>query len=236
MPVTKPNYVAPFLNRLNPQEEHNAGGDCINPKCDYVFTDEDKKNIQLDWGYFQCPKCGQQYNYYDAEEAKQDGGPGGWTRAGLSMDLMGSIGESVVERLVTIPTLGQIVWVSQDKHSPLDMIAGTSGIEIKTNHSEAQPRFKLGGQMERAMKYQECKKQGVTPALIGVRLNFYRDVADIFVRPDGMIDTWIGNPRMPHVAKVDFTDLNPYKHPHEVPPPNMLPQDDSTPAQDGIPF
>jgi hypothetical protein len=52
-----------------------------------------------------------------------------------------------------------------------------------------------------------------------------------------MTDTWIGNPQMQHVAKVDFKNLNPYKDPYEVPPSNMLPDDDSTPGpDDDIPF
>jgi hypothetical protein len=68
-----------------------------------------------------------------------------------------------------------------------------------------------------------------------VRLNFYTDKADIFFR-EGLTDTWIGNAQLMHVATVDFTNLNPFKNPSDVPPASELPDDDSTPPVDDIPF
>lgn len=213
-----------FFNSLYPNEEHNAGGDCINPKCDYVFTDQDMNEMERDGGWFTCPNCGWTYNYY-AEERRN--------KVGLTGRQMGNIGEEIVERLGTIPSLGQITWVSPDYHFPIDMIAGDFGVEVKTNHSEAQPRFKLGGgnnpggtPATRAGKLQYCESEGLRPALVGVRLNFYTDKADIFVRPDSFSDTWIGAAALQHVSTVDFTDLNPFKRPEDVPPANELPDDD----------
>lgn len=218
-----------YFNNLHPDEVHGLGGDCINPKCDYIFTPADIDEMERDGGWFTCPQCGMTYNYL-AEERHN--------KVGLTPMQMGNIGETVVERLGTIPLLGKITWVSPDYNFPIDMIAGDFGVEVKTNHSEAQPRFKLGGgnnpggtQVTRAGKLKYCETEGLRPALVGARLNFYTDKADIFVRPDSFSDTWIGSAALQHVATVDFTDLNPFKSPEDVPPPNELPEDD-----DNIPF
>lgn len=215
-----------FLNGLYPNEQHTAGGDCINPKCDYTFTPEDEQMIHGDEGWFTCPKCGKTYNYYTDSSS-----PGGVTRAGLTMTQLGNIGETIVANLQTIPSLGPITWTSSEYKFPIDMIAGQYGCEIKTNHSESQARFKISGSAENAQKkLQYCKDNNLVPALVGVRLNFYTDKADVFTRPGSFTDTWIGAPTLLHVATVDFTSLNPYKHPEDVPPPQDLPADDSTPA------
>lgn len=218
-----------FFNQLHPDETHGAGGDCINPKCDYIFTDQDMNEMEQHGGWFTCPQCDWTYNYF-AEERRN--------KVGLLPTEMGDIGEEVVQRMKYIPLLGEITWASPEKNFPIDLIAGDFGVEVKTNHSEAQPRFKLGGgnnpggtSVTRSGKLKYCETEGLRPALVGVRLNFYTDKADIFVRPDSFSDTWIGAAALQHVATVDFTDLNPFKHPEDVPPPSELPDDD-----EGIPF
>lgn len=220
-----------FMKGLYPDEQHGAGGDCDNPKCDYVFTPQDIAQMEKDGGWFTCPQCDHTYNYLDTEQRR--------TRIGLTPTQMGDIGEKVVSGMKTIPTLGPITWTSPDYNFPIDMIAGDFGCEIKTNHSESQPRFKLGGgnnpggtKATLAGKLKYCQSEGLRPALIGVRLNFYTDKADVFVRPDSFTDTWIGNPTLQHVATVDFTSLNPFKHPEDVPSPSELPQD----SDSDIPF
>jgi hypothetical protein len=228
-----PQYVQPYLQTLNPNEIHNAGGHCFNPKCDYVFTPEDEKEIQAMDGWFTCPKCDSTYNVYT--QGNRDS-PGGFTHSGLTMSEMGQIGETIINRMVNIPGVGTVTWWGQGLQGSLDFVIGVYGVELKTNHSEAQPRFKLGGAYEVAQKKKAAIDAGLTPAMIGVRLNFYTDNADIFFRP-AMIDTWIGNPLLQHIAKVDFTEFNPYKHPEDVPTARSLPDDDSTPAPDSdIPF
>lgn len=211
-----------YLQSIYPQEVHGLAGHCVNPKCDYNFTPADQQEIEQDGGWFTCPKCGTIQNVYSAEKLN---------RVGLTPDQMGQIGEDIISRLHTIPLLGEITWESNQKNFPIDAIAGDYGVEIKTNHSESQPRFKLGGSMPgggrqgtQKGKLQYCEMEGLRPALVGVRLNFYSDKADIFVRPDSFTDTWIGAPQLHHVATVDFTDLNPFKHPEDVP--QNLPDDD----------
>lgn len=76
-----------------------------------------------------------------------------------------------------------------------------------------------------------CLQNNLVPALVGVRLNFYTDKADIFFR-EGLTDTWIGNKLLQHISTEDFSDLNPFKTPQDVPPSSELPEDDETP----IPF
>lgn len=233
--ATQPKYVSPYLRTLNPNEIHNLGGHCINPKCDYVFTPEDEKEIEAMGGWFTCPKCDWTYNFYTQGDKFQ---PGGFTHSGLTMTEMGNIGEGIINRMQNIPGVGTVTWWGGGAVGVLDFIIGPYGVEVKTNHSEATPRFKLGGGFERRQKIEQAESRGLTPALIGVRLNFYSDKADIFFRPQ-LTDTWIGNPQLQHVAKVDFTEFNPFKHPEDVPPTTSLPDDDSTPSQEpdsDIPF
>ena len=231
--LSTPLYTPTYLDALNPNEQHNAGGDCINPKCQYEFTAEDKDDINRSRGWFTCPRCDHTYNYFSETANKSN--PGGMTRAGLTMKEVGDMGEQVVTRLGTVPGVGEVTWVSPDYKSPIDAIIGGYACEIKTNHSESSPRFKLGGSHEVLEKKIKAEELGLPPALIGVRLNFYSDKADIFFRPQ-LTDTWIGNPQMDHVAKVDFSDLNPFKNPSEVPAPQFLPDDDETEPHDEFPF
>lgn len=220
-----------FFNGLHPNEVHGLPGDCINPKCDYIFNQEDISEMERDSGWFTCPQCDWTYNYLNEDRQR--------TRVGLTPKAMGDIGQEVVGRMKVIPLLGEITWTSNSYHFPIDAIAGEFGIEIKTNHSESQPRFKLGGGNNPGGtaatlkgKLQYCQSEGLRPALVGVRLNFYTDKADIFVRPDSFTDTWIGSSTINHVATVDFTDLNPFKHPEDVPAPQDLPED----SDSDIPF
>jgi hypothetical protein len=221
-----------WLNQLYPAEVHSVGGDCVNPKCDYEFTAEDEAEMARDGGWFTCPNCDLTYNYLDEEPGVR------YNRVGMSPTEMGNLGEKVVEGMGTIPFLGPITMTSALNNFPIDLIAGEFGVEVKTNHSESQPRFKLGGgayginptgkkPMQEKANY--CFQNGLRPALCGVRLNFYTNKADIFVRPDSFTDTWIGATALQHAATVDFTALNPYKNPHDVPPPNELPYDDDIP-------
>lgn len=228
---TRKNYnlinAQKWLNQMYPAEVHGLGGDCINPKCDYEFTAQDEAVMAQDSGWFTCPQCDQTYNYLDTEVRHN--------KVGMTPMEMGNIGEKIVEQMGTIPLLGPITWVSNEYTSPLDMIAGPYGVEIKTNHSEAQPRFKLGGgayskylnKNPLKEKTEYCFQNGLQPALLGVRLNFYYDTADIFVRLNSFTDTWISNAELEHVATLDFSDLNPYKRPEDVPPPSEMPEDDS---------
>jgi hypothetical protein len=219
-----------FYNNLYPNEQHNAGGDCMNPRCDYKFTPQDWQDVEMSSGWFTCPKCHYTYNYLDPTYGVW-GKPGGRSRAGLTMSQMGNIGEDVIQSMGSVQTLGKVITIFPNYNNPIDAIIGPYGVEIKTNHSEAQPRFKItgtlsGGGTTRENKIRYCEEQGLQPALVGVRLNFYTSKADIFARP-GLVDTWIGNPAMPHVATVDFSNLNPFPHPGDVPPPAEMPTDDS---------
>lgn len=216
---SEPSYVQPYLQRLNPDEVHGAGGDCKNPYCNYQFTADDRKEIYHNEGYFTCPKCDMTFDYNTS--------PGDHlvTRLGLTPTQMGDIGEDIVDNMVNIPGVGPVVWRHDTPQSPLDFVIGQYGVEVKTNHSEAQPRFKLGGSYERGQKIQKAMEMGLTPALIGVRLNFYRDKADLFFRPQ-MSDTWIGQSGLEHIGQVDFSDLNPFRRPEDVPPASDLPDDD----------
>jgi hypothetical protein len=229
-----------FFNQLYPDEPHNVGGDCMNPKCDYKFTPEDFQEMETYSGWFTCPQCGWTYNYL----AYGNDRPGGYTRSGLTMTQMGSIGENIVVGMGSIPGVGQILEITDTYQHPLDAIVGPYGCEIKTNHSEAQPRFKIGGEpvmyngqrvSARQAKIMYCHDNNLIPALIGVRLNFYTDKADVFFR-QGMSDTWIGGGQIQHVGTVDFRNLNPFPDPTDVPPPSQLPEDDTTPSDADIPF
>jgi len=230
-----------FMDQIYPDEIHNAGGDCINPQCNYSFTQGDEDTITNQSGWFDCPQCDYHYNYLDPSYGEY-GKPGGRSRSGLTNTEMGDIGERIVERMGTVPGVGQVIEMTDDYKHPIDAIVGHYGVEIKTNHSEAQPRFKITGRVyykgiflpARKAKILYCQENKLQPGLIGVRLNFYTNKADVFFRP-GMTDTWIGNPSLQHIGTIDFRDINPFPHPEDVPPAAQLPQDDSDPDSD-IPF
>jgi len=224
------------LRALRPAEEiHNIDPDahCVNPKCNHYFTPQDEQEMQEQNGWLTCPQCGYEHNYFEAASRQFGFLPGGNTRAQLTLDEMGSLGEQIVLSMGELPGIGRVMPVGTELRVagatfPIDaLIQGNDGMnygaEIKTNHSEAQARFKIGGKVERAAKINYCYANGLAPALVGVRLNFFDDLADIFFRP-GLTDTWIGNRQMQHVAQVNFAHLNPFKTPeqkeelHQTPP------------------
>lgn len=219
--AAEPAYVQPYLDSLNPKEIHGMGGDCKNPYCDYKFTPDDKKDMVWSGGWFTCPQCDMSLNY--SGNLGQDK----VTRTGLTPTQMGDIGEAIIEEMANIPGVGPVVRKHEQPQDPLDFIIGDYGIDVKTNHSEAQPRFKIGGAHERAQKLHRAMELGITPGLIGVRLNFYHNNADIFFRPQ-MSDTWIGQEGLTHIGKIPFHHLNPFKDPSKVPAVDQLPDDDTT--------
>jgi hypothetical protein len=220
-----------YMKGIYPNEIHNAGGDCPNPKCNYVFTPEDREEIDQEQGWFTCPQCHMTYNLFEIGAA----GQGGYTRAQiLTMTQMGQIGEQVIQQMGSIPNVGKVLenYGVEVYNNPIDFHIGPYGCEVKTIHSEATPRFKLtgGGARSRQDAIQAavsfCNHKGLIPALVGVRLNFYTDVADIFFR-QGLKDTWIGDSN--HVGSTNFANLNPFKDPSTVPTPSELPNDDDIP-------
>jgi hypothetical protein len=230
-----------FMQKVHPDESFEVG-DC--PNCGYTLTDEEKHDAEYEGdGYVKCPQCGAKFNLYEPYS----------TRAGITKDQMGRIGEDLIDQFGTLPNVGQVIQsYAGQKNWPIDcVIQGVDGVkygvEIKTNHYRAQARFKIGGEWTwdpdlnktvppRAGKYAYCKRNGLAPALIGVRLNFLTNHADVFWRSDGFIDTWIGNAKLVHVGTFDFSSLNPFKNPSDVPPSSQLPDDDSDTGDDGIPF
>lgn len=211
---SRPTYVDSYLEGLTgPNEQFevpNQGGHCVNPKCRQQFDES-----MLDWGgQVACPNCGTENDVWSQYENISN--PGGYTRAGLSPTSMGNIGEQVVERMHELPGVGTVAWMHETHKFPIDCIVesqrGKFGCEIKTNHAQSQEQFKLGDRAERMNKIKYCFENGLKPALIGVRLNFYTDLAYVFFR-EGLSDTWIGNDKMMHVATVNFADLNPFKSP-----------------------
>lgn len=215
-----------YMDSMHPGEQHGIPSDCMNPKCDYHFTPEDEQYMEMMGGWFTCPKCGWSFNYLDSSSSS----PGGYTRAGLSMTEMGDLGESIVIRMGTIPGVGQVLQTFPAIQNPIDAIIGPYGVEIKTNHSESTPRFRMAGGTKPS-KIQYCQANNLTPAMIGVRLNFYTDKADIFFRI-GFKDTWIGSQNLKLISTQDFSDLNPFPQPGSVPSPQDLPEDDDS----DIPF
>lgn len=223
MGVTRPSYVDSYLEGLTgPNEQHTVdpGAHCENPKCGYHFTPQDEAQIQQQHGEFTCPRCGWTQSIYGNEPTLntwsqgQSIAPGGRTNSGLTPTEMGRIGEQIVLRMGELPGVGPITPASDQYTYPIDCIVTTQqgkfGCEIKSNHSTAQERFKITGNPKGKARW--CLENGLKPALIGVRLNFYTDKAYIFFR-EGFTDTWISNAAMLHIATVDFADLNPFKSP-----------------------
>ena len=168
---------------------------------------------------------------FDEQQRNYGDKPGGQTRSGLTLSDMGRIGQDVVKR-AALPGF-TFKHEFTENNWPVDHIwtdenGQDHGMEIKTNHSLAQPRFKLGDAAERTKKIKYCAENGLRQGLIGVRLNFHNDTADVFHRPQ-FTDTWVGAPTMTHLGTYDFSDLNPFKSPGEVPP--NLPEE-----HDDIPF
>lgn len=229
MPVRRPQYVDEYLQGIHGpgrelHEDPMRAGPflCQNPKCLHNFAEDD---IGAFAGNLKCPECGWETDLGASLEprffegpggGKAELNPGGMTRSGLTVGDMGHIGEQIVQRIGELPGIGVITPASSSYNFPIDVVItnarGAFGVEIKTNHSQAQERFKIGGKAERQAKIQYCLQNGLKPALIGVRLNFFTDKAYVFFR-EGLTDTWVGNSKMLHVGTYDFADLNPFKSP-----------------------
>lgn len=222
---SQPAYIQPYLETLTgPDEQHEAphSGNCMNPKCHHSFTPQEAHDAEFNRGWIKCPVCGFEQNIVPDMDPNtkvwtaEGLNPGGITRSGLTLDQMGALGEQIVLRLGELPGIGTIEPASDQKKFPIDAIITTQkgklGVEIKTNHSQARQRFKVGGAKERQEKIIYCATHGMKPALVGVRLNFYTNQAYVFFR-EGLTDTWIGNQKMTHVGTYDFEDINPFRSP-----------------------
>lgn len=228
MAVSRPLNTDQFIEGIaGPDEQHHIDptAHCINPKCGYHFSQNEMQDIDDHGGEFTCPHCGTTSNYLNDAKSHipdPDGSgkavlnPGGITRSGLTPEEMGTIGEKLVLGLGEIPGVGPIVPASDQYNFPIDAIItgqqGKFGVEIKSNHSQAQERFKIGKKKERDAKLVYCYQNGLKPALVGVRLNFFADKAYVFFR-EGMTDTWISNKKMTYIGVFDFSHLNPFKSP-----------------------
>jgi hypothetical protein len=204
--MAEPQYTKPYLEDLaGPDEQHAPEGGW---SYEQMFDASGKDPEEQEW----TPRF-----ITDVDTGKQVLNPGGFAHAGLTVKQMGDIGEAVVMRLGELPGVGAIMPMPTGAYNqPLDCMVenprGRFGCEIKANHSQAQPRFKIGGRDERLAKIEECYLNGLKPALIGVRLNFFTNLAYVFFR-EGLTDTWIGNDRMMHVGTFNFEDLNPFRSP-----------------------
>lgn len=235
-------------NTLWPGESHGLGGDCPNPYCDYELTRQDYDDAEMSGGNFTCPKCGWHWNVAPMmyEEERQR------TRTGMSLLDMGQIGEEAIKQWARqegeIPGVGQILWESPDYHDPIDLVAGDYAIEAKTLHSESFPRFKIaadpgsGARRADVIKKKHDRMEQLAqhlgkplyPAMIGVRLNFYSNQADFFFAPeykDRMMTS------MTHLGSMDFSNLNPFKHPEDIAQQSLPAQGETSSDPDAdIPF
>lgn len=246
-PVTRlpgPKYLD-MANRLwGPQESHGIESDCPNPYCDYMLTDQDWYDIEEAGGQFTCPNCGWVANFATLSGGRQR------TRSGLTLEGMGRLGEDIVKAWLLqhgeIPGIGGLVWESPGYQDPIDLVIGSYAIEVKTLHSESYPRFKIGGiegsknrqgiiqdKIARTKELSDLLEMPLEPAVLGVRLNFYTNRADFFFKV-GLKDFMMT--AMDHLGEFDFTALNPYRDPTDVPPASMLPEEGWTENDDDIPF
>ena len=235
-----PNHTMDWLNTNKPDEAFGQESDCINPKCEHNWTDEEQLDLAK-YGDTICPDCGMMQNRNGTagpiEDAENDsmtrGKPtnklpgGGFARSGLPIIQMGNIGEKLVARAQTLPC-GQVthhfggagVYNNPVDFTTVDQHGNPWGVEVKTIDARSGPRFKLGGAGEVKKKVAYCQEHGLRQGLIGVRLNFYTDEADLFWRPQ-FTDPYLGDKTMTHVGTLNFADLNPFRDPatgdHHVP-------------------
>jgi len=226
--MARPLVMDQYLEEIaGPNEQHHIdpSAHCINPKCGYHFNDQDIAQLEASGGEFTCPRCGTTSNYLNDAKSHipdPDGSgkavlnPGGNTRSGLTMSQMGQIGEQLVLGLGDLPGIGAPEPASDSYNFPIDIVIvgnrGKFGVEVKSCHSQAQERFKVGDKAEKEEKLAYCAANGLKPAIILVRLNFFTDKAYVFFR-EGMTDTWISNKQMTLVGTYDFSHLNPFKSP-----------------------
>ena len=239
----QPKYVQKWVEQTHgPDEFQGHVSDCINPKCQHHWTPEEQHSL-AQYGQIKCPRCGLLQNmeggvggwedrdHYIEGPYSRGNRPGGGTRSGLSLSEMGNLAQQIVKRS-DLPGF-QFKHEFTENNWPIDHIwtdqhGNDWGMEIKAAHHQAQPRFKLGDSYERNKKIQYCAENGLRQGLLGVRMNFATNKADIFHRPQ-FTDTWIGAPTMRHLGTVDFEDLNPFKDPNQIP---ELPQE----SDQGLPF
>jgi len=232
-----PNHTMDWLKSVKPDEEFGHQSDCISPKCNHDWNDEERHQLSQ-YGEIVCPQCGTQQTIhgqvgpYDDFQNPQDPGKGG-TRSGIDRKMMGDIGEKLVERANNLPC-GRITHNFQAAgayNNPVDFTTVDQhgnqwGVEVKAIDSRATPRFKLGGAAEVGAKVKYCFDHQLRQGLVGVRLNFFTDEADLFWRPQ-FTDPYLGDTTMQHIGTLNFADLNPFRDPatgdHNVP--QETPQD-----------
>lgn len=231
-----PKYVQHWVEQTHPDEFQGHPSDCINPKCQHHWTDEDEHQL-LQYGQIKCPRChtlqtidGNLGGFDDNQKGYGDN-PGGGTKSGLSLSDMGRMGQEIVKR-AQLPGF-TFKHEFTEPNWPIDQVwtdqhGNDWGMEVKAAHHQAQQRFKLGDAAERNKKIAYTGENGLRQGLLGVRMNFATNKADIFHRPQ-FTDTWVGAPTMHHMGTVDFSDLNPFKDPSEI---GQLPQE----QDDSLPF
>ena len=233
-----PAHVYDWLDRMYPNEQHGYESDCINPKCQHNWTPEEQHEL-AQYGEVRCQNCGVQQTRHGNigsikdEDVYENGPygrgnrPGGGTRAGLTMKQQGDLGEEIVRRIGVLPS-GQIDrdFNSETANAPFDF--GTHdehgnpwAIEVKTVNSQGQPRFKWGEGKDVQRKRQFVAENAMRPALVGVRLNYFTNKADVFYRPQ-ITDPYMGDQTMTHVGSLDFGDLNPFPEPGAQPVPQPV--------------
>lgn len=246
-PVLGPKWRS-LQDSLWPGEQHGISSDCPNPYCDYMLTSEDIETAEWSGGSFQCPNCGWKYDITPMMTGEVDRDR---TRTGMKLSEMGAIGEAVVKKFAEenqgIPGIGQLVWEAPGYHDPIDLVVGDYAIEVKSLHSESYPRYKIaadpgsGAKRADVIRQKHDRMQELSnhfnkplyPGMIGVRLNFYTNRADLFFAPeykDRMMTA------MQHVGTTDFANLNPFKRPEDVTN-QILPAQGETMGDDSdIPF
>lgn len=228
-----------FKNTMWPNESHGINADCPNPYCDYMITPQDVEHAEHTGGAFECPKCRWQYDlspYLWGDNRER-------TRSGMSLQSMGQLGEDVVKKFVDenggIPGLGELLWESPDYHDPIDIVAGDYALEVKSLHSESFPRYKIAAdpgsgarradviqkKHQRLAELSQHLEKPLYPGLLGVRLNFYTNRADLFFAPeykDRMMTA------MQPVGYTDFSNLNPFPNPEDVTSMQLPPQGETS--------
>lgn len=111
-------------------------------------------------------------------------GPGGGTRAGLTMQEQGDIAEDIVQAMGSIPGYGPIIWWADDYNSPLDGATNEWGIEVKSaNFDNTRHRWMVYKKKEVADKHEMALAKGHKGILgILVVLDFSSSTADVYAK------------------------------------------------------